>query len=301
MINKLLFLIILLNTGFIACKRKTYKKINKQQQIVLKTHNWGYSYENLIDDVKIWQKSPFITIDTIGLSVQGRLLLELIITNKNIPSKEKKTIYIHARTHPNEVQSFWIANEMIKFLISKENFSRQIRAKYVFHIVPMYNPDGVELEYSRENANTFDLERNWYSDNIQPELKALKNRFLKLMESDSPILIALNLHSSSKCKRYFVFHHANGTSIEYEKMQKKFISLVRNNFEEGIMPWNFEIKWNEGIICSSPESWWWDYYGSDVLAITYEDKNCMDAGDYIKTAQAIIKGIDDFFNFRTKK
>lgn len=214
------------------------------------------------------------------------------ITDKEIPAKEKKTIYIHARTHPCEIQSFNIAKNIIKFLSSNKNLAELIRRKCIFYILPMYNPDGVELNYSRENANTFDLESNWCSGYIQPEVIALMNRFDNLMRSDSPIAIALNLHSSMKCKRYFVFH--DSTNKRYVEKQKDFIKYVRSYFSDGIEPWWFEVKWQDGIVYSSPESWWLDYYGSKVLALTFEDKNCNEASEYDKTAKALILGIYDF-------
>jgi hypothetical protein len=161
----------------------------------------------------------------------------------------------------------------------------------------MYNPDGVELEYARQNANKIDLESNWYSgNNIQPEVMALRNRFLELMNSDSPIEVALNMHSAYKCKRYFVAHDLNGTSYPYLQMEKRFIEGVRSYFPDGIEPWDFFVTWSSGNPLKYPESWWWANYGSNVLALTYEDGNCDEAGSFDITARAIVSGIADFLD-----
>ena len=59
-------------------------------------------------------------------------------------------------------------------------FDSRIRLKVVFKefrlepIIPMINPDGVELEYNRENANGIDIESNWNTYPHQPEVQALR-------------------------------------------------------------------------------------------------------------------------------
>lgn len=265
-----------------------------QNELSIRGNHWGYGYEDLLSDLDTWSNNKYISIDSIGKSVQNRVLWELRISADEI-DQGKHIIYIHVRTHPNEVQSFWVAKEMISLLISDTDLALKIRANCVFYIIPMYNPDGVELEYPRENANNIDIESNWYSSNIQQEVKVLKSRFEELMSSDSPIEIALNLHSAYKCKRYFVYHHENGTSFDYSLIEKEFINYVVSYFPTGFQPWNFIVTWSNGTPKKYPESWWWLNYGKDVLALTYEDGNCDEAGDYDKTANAIISGIGNYF------
>ena len=265
-----------------------------QEELKLRGDHWGYGYDDLLLDLVEWEMSPYISIDSIGLSVQGRPLWELTITSNDTTITDKHTVYIHVRTHPNEVQSFWVADEMIKFLISEDSIASKIRERTIFYFVPMYNPDGVELEYARENANSIDIESNWYSTDLQPEVKALRSRFEELMNSDNPIEVALNLHSAYKCKRYFVFHHLNGTSYAYTQMEKRFIDFVRSYFIGGIEPWSFIVTWSGGTPNQYPESWWWLNHGSNVMALTYEDGNCAEAGSFDKTAYALVMGVTDF-------
>lgn len=270
-----------------------------KHELALRGDNWGYSYDDLLADLGTWGDSPYVTVDFIGQSVQNRSLWELEITSSENPNDSKDIVYIHARTHPNEVQSFWVTEEMIKFLISEDTLAVKLREKCIFYIIPMYNPDGVELEYSRQNANQIDIESNWYSPNIQPEVLALRSRFMELMDSETPIKIALNMHSAVKCKRYFVFHHANGTSVDYTLIEKLFIDYVKSYFYEGIMPWNFLITWSGGTPEQYPESWWWLNHQENVMALTYEDGNCDEASDFDRTAFAILSGIGDYLGIKT--
>ena len=57
--------------------------------------------DDLLEDIEAWQQSPFVSVDSIGSTVQGRAVWELTIS-ENASSDFYKRIYIHARTHPGE-------------------------------------------------------------------------------------------------------------------------------------------------------------------------------------------------------
>ena len=255
--------------------------------------NWGYGYSDLLEDIEVWQQSPFVSIDSIGSTVQGRAVWELTIS-ENPSSNFYKRIYIHARTHPGEEESFWVADEIINYLIADTPEAVFIRSNTIFHIVPMHNPDGVELGYARENANGLDIESGWDDSILQPEVVALQNRFIELSFAPNPIKVALNMHSAYACKRYFVYHHENGTSDYFTDLEKQFISGVQFYYPDGIEDWNYYVSWTNSTPDQYPESWWWFNYAEDVLALTYEDMNCSSAGDFDMTAEALIRGSLDF-------
>ena len=258
--------------------------------------HWGYSYDSLLSDIEKWELNNNIHVQSIGQSTLGREIYELTITNFTPEQTLKHRIYIHARTHPNEIQSFRVSDEIIRFLSEDTGIGHFLRDRCIFHIVPMYNPDGVELEYPRENANNIDLECNWNSEFPEDEVINLRDRFEGLMREDNPIEIALNMHSAYACKRYFVFHHQNGTSDNYTEMEQKFINAVKSNFETGIESWDYYVSWNNGTPDMYPESWWWLNYDEQILALTYEDMNCAEAGMYDITANAILLGISEYLD-----
>ena len=255
--------------------------------------NWGYGYSDLLEDIETWQQSPFVSVDSIGSTVQGRAVWELTIS-ENASSDFYKRIYIHARTHPGEEESFWVADEIINYLIADTPEAAFIRSNTIFHIVPMHNPDGVELGYARENANGLDIESGWDDSILQPEVVALQNRFIELSFAPNPIKVALNMHSAYACKRYFVYHHENGTSDYFTDLEKQFISGVQFYYPDGIEDWNYYVSWTNSTPDQYPESWWWFNYAEDVLALTYEDMNCSSAGNFDMTAEALIRGSLDF-------
>ena len=264
-----------------------------EPELQRESHNWGYGYDSLLVDLERWGESPYVTIDSIGASVQNRALWELTISeNPELSSIHR--IYIHARTHPGEEESFWVTNEIINLLLSDSPFAEFVRANCVFHIIPMYNPDGVELGFARENANGVDIESGWDDEPLEPEVTVLRNRFIELMTTDNPVEVALNMHSAYLCTRYFVYHDAAGTSENYAVLEQQFISGIQSYFPGGFENWDYFVSWTSGTPDQYPESWWWMTHGESVMALTYEDMNCEEAGLYDFTAYAMVRGVCDY-------
>lgn len=257
--------------------------------------NWGYGYDTLLLNLSVWKKSPFVILDSVGATVQGRAMYVLTIQDTTADTlHQRQRIWIHARTHPSEVQGTWVTNELIKSLLDSSVLAQTMRSRYIFNIMPMYNPDGVELGNARENANGIDIESNWNSSSPQKEVLVLKAQFEKHMSAPNPMKIMLNMHSAFSCTRYFVYHAEGGTSTAYSNLEQKFINGVRSNFPGGIEPYNYFVSWVNAPATQYPESWCWSNYKEKIMALTYEDGNCESASNFDSTAKAILKGIDKY-------
>ena len=253
--------------------------------------NWGYSFDSLRTDITRWSTSPFVHIDSIGATVQNRPIYMLTIEDTSAATTPRKRVMIHARTHPNEVQGTWVTNQMISHLLGSSSFAHALRKGSVFNIVPMINPDGVELAKLRENAHNIDIESNWTAVPGEPEVQTLRRTFTTLMTTPNPIRIALNMHSAYGNVRYFVFHAAGGTTPAYAAIEQRFINAVRTNFPGGIQPYTHFVSWNSAPSLVYPESWFWQNHGENVLALTYEDMNSASARAFDSTANAILRGV----------
>lgn len=257
--------------------------------------NWGYGYDSLKADLGRWSWSPYVQIDSVGASVQNRALYMLTIAN-GAASPAKRRVWIHARTHPNEVQGTWVTNEVIRILLGESPLARLLRDSCIFNIMPMYNPDGVELRLPRQNANGVDIESNWAAVPGEPEVQVLRRVFTQLMSSSHPVTVALNMHSALACRRYFVYHAESGTSALFAGLQQQYIGYTRSHFPGGIEPYNYFVSWNGSAPTYYPESWFWYNHREATLALTYEDKNCASAGGFDSTAYALVRGIADYLN-----
>jgi len=234
-----------------------------------------------------------VQIDSVGASVQNRALYMLTIQDTGAAGHPRKRIWIHARTHPNEVQGTWVTNQIINQLLGASAVAGQLRRECVFTIIPMINPDGVELGLARQNAHNIDIESNWTAVPGEPEVQTLRRMFIATMAMENPILIALNMHSAYGNERYFVYHAAGGTSEAYAAVEQRFIEGVRAYFPGGIQPYTFFVSWLTAPSQVYPESWFWQNHRESVLALTYEDMNSVAARAFDSTAHAILRGIAD--------
>jgi hypothetical protein len=270
------------------------------------TNGWGYGYDSLLHDLGEWRKSPFVKVDSIGASVEGRAIWMLSISGPGDslgragePGSRKRRVFIHSRTHPAEVQALYVVKESIRRLLDTGSHSAALRRDFIFNIVPMYNPDGVEAGHARLNAHLVDLEGNWDKGVLEPEVTSLKKAFEGYMAGPTPVEVALNLHSDQlNCTRFFFFHYAAGTSPAYEELERKFIGGVQAHFPGGIKDWTFMRSWGDGTQLRYPEGFWWSQHKEKVLALTYEDTNCPNAGRYDSTGTALVFGSGDYIRDR---
>jgi hypothetical protein len=259
---------------------------------------WGYPLDSLAADLARWRQHPEMRVDSIGLSVQGRPLWRITVGEETgVP---KPRIFVHARTHPAEVQSFYVLREMLSYVAdTASDTAAALRRDFAFHFVPAHNPDGIALGSARQNANGVDLEGNWNHASPQPEVLALRAAFQALSPSATPaaasIRVALNLHSDTvNCTRFFFYHHENGTSAAFAALQRDYITGVRAHFPDGIEPWNYVVSWTSGFMPQYPESFWWQTRGAEVMALTYEDNRCPGAGDFYRAGRALALGSADY-------
>jgi hypothetical protein len=278
------------------------------------SNGWGYGYDSLLRDLEVWRQDTNVRVDSIGASAQGRALWMVSITAPGDsvgrggegPAR-KRRVFVHARTHPSEVQAFWVVREAMRFLLSGDSAAIRLRGDFIFNFIPMYNPDGVELGKARLNAHNVDLESNWDENPMEPEPTALKRTFMRFMSGPIPIEVALNLHSDQyNCSRFFFFHYAEGTSAKYAELEKAYIGGVQARFPGGIKDWGFVKSWANGTVTHYPEGFWWVNHGDKVMALTYEDNNsittagasCPPASGFDSTGRALVLGSADYIESR---
>ena len=137
----------------------------------MRTHVWSryrYQYTTYNGMVSIFDSlanaAPSITkLDTIGYSVQNRMLLCLKVSDNAHIQEPEPEVRIVGTHHGNE----WISTEipLLLALYLVENYGTNPDVTYLvnnreIYIIPMVNPDGHEMQ-QRRNANNVDLNRDY--------------------------------------------------------------------------------------------------------------------------------------------
>ncbi|CAD7927658.1 unnamed protein product, partial [Amoebophrya sp. A120] len=117
---------------------------------------------------------------------------------------KKRIIFVIARQHSGEVVGSWVMQGFMRFLLGKSLYAKVLREKFVFHLIPMVNIDGVVHGNARCTLAGVDPNRVWHDPNpiIHPVIHQIKE-YLRSLPPDS-VDIFLDLHGhSAKCSAFF--------------------------------------------------------------------------------------------------
>ena len=152
------------------------------------------SHQELLHYLKELDKnSDSISVDTIGRSVQGRIIPVVHFTRKG--NDEKIKVLVFCQQHGNEPSGKEAALLLIKELVY--NTEKDLCNNLDLYIVPSVNPDGNEAA-KRNNANGEDLNRN-HLILTEPEVIALHKIFNELMPE-----VTLDVHEYSAFRKSFL-------------------------------------------------------------------------------------------------
>ena len=234
--------------------------------------------------------SPHLTREVIGQTKQGRDIEMLTVTDTEVENRDKKRIWIHARTHPAETGSSFLLEGLLRFLLGDSADADTARSSFVFNIVPMHNVDGVVVGNYRSTPDSINLEVSWAIDAEEPrrlkkdvpqEVAVLHQTITRLLSGDGalPITVALNLHSSNHAPDtpVFFFPHFGPEELGYTREearlwhdQERFIRAVEYHYGDGLVR-PLPAEGGSGFASSSyVETWWWQNFAADVMAITLE-------------------------------
>jgi len=103
-----------------------------------------------------------------GKSVKGRDMCYLdIYENSN---KEKPMVVILSRQHPPEISGFKAMQHFVEAILDSNVLAKAFRKKYRVLVLPLLNPDGVDMGHWRHNYTGIDLNRDW-GIYLQPEIR----------------------------------------------------------------------------------------------------------------------------------
>lgn len=170
-----------------------------EQDTVYVGHQVPMAYEDTVELIKQWQKSPYVTVHEIGKSLGGRTIHRVTITDENSPyPPSKRWVHYIANQHPGEHNSQWRMVGMVDWLLSDK--AKDARQRSICHFILMMSPDAPSNGWYRVNAQGVDMNRSYFANGADAEKQAheayLCQRDLeKLMASNTPVTDIWSMHT----------------------------------------------------------------------------------------------------------
>lgn len=135
-----------------------------------------YSYERHLDLLSSAQLHPDVTLEHLGLTLDGRDITLMKVGNGDAA---KRNIWITARQHPGETMAEWLVEGLVNRLLDNDcPTAKALLDKANFYIVANMNPDGSVRGHLRTNAIGINLNREWQNPSLEksPEVYHVVNK-----------------------------------------------------------------------------------------------------------------------------
>ncbi|MCP3127183.1 M14-type cytosolic carboxypeptidase [Shewanella sp. KJ2020] len=135
-----------------------------------------YSYERHLDLLSSAQLHPDVTLEHLGLTLDGRDITLMKVGNGDVA---KRNIWITARQHPGETMAEWLVEGLVNRLLDNDcPTAKALLDKANFYIVANMNPDGSVRGHLRTNAIGINLNREWQNPSLEksPEVYHVVNK-----------------------------------------------------------------------------------------------------------------------------
>ena len=134
-----------------------------------------FSYTDMQNYVSAVGASSYVNHEVIGTSEEGRNIDYINLTNPAISNFGKTHVFIVSRQHAQELPSSFMLKGMVDFLISSDPIAVSMRDRFVFHIIPMMNPDGIYHGFTRADSDGSNMNRLW-DTSISQEVNLAKTK-----------------------------------------------------------------------------------------------------------------------------
>ncbi|MFK8056205.1 MAG: M14 family metallopeptidase [Saprospiraceae bacterium] len=132
------------------------------------------------------------SIDTIGLSKQGRPIWGLELSNGE--KDARPTVVFLSRQHPPEVTGFQAFQAFYTRILGSDDLAVRFRQNFRVLAVPVVNPDGVDEGHWRHSTGGIDLNRDW-AQYRQPEVRNVVTWLTSNTKKDQ-VVWGMDFHST---------------------------------------------------------------------------------------------------------
>jgi cytosolic carboxypeptidase protein 6 len=137
---------------------------------------------------------PHVGRMSIGESARGRTI-HMLQTGDAAATRH---VLLISRQHPPEVTGTMALVAFVEEIAGGSPLAAEFRRHFRTHIVPLVNPDGVDLGHWRHNTGGVDLNRDWI-DFLQPETRLVRDALLRATsQPGAAVWFAADFHSTQR-------------------------------------------------------------------------------------------------------
>ena len=235
---------------------------------------------------------PSVWVRTIGYSMDRRPIQALISNHK-----ADRYVLLLGRQHPPEVTGafalFAFTNRLLeqKTLVCERDVTSkacQFFRETSFVVVPLVNPDGVDLGYWRHNLGSKDLNRDWF-EHSQPETQTVLRLVEELDRGGKQLMVLLDFHSTN---RDVLYTQMDNEETEPPQFTQNWYRVAGELGLETLPEYAPRPVTDQGVA----KSYFYKTYGSP--AITYEVGDNTSRKDLERTAtffaDSLVNVLGDF-------
>jgi hypothetical protein len=222
---------------------------------------WVAGQELLLsNDLYGWARCMAITAaaseSELGRSAGGRPLLGWKLGN----ASSRDLVVILGRQHPPEITGSLALMAFVDTLAEESEAARRFRRRFQVLVVPLMNPDGVELGHWRCNLNGIDLNRDWAKFS-QPETRCVREEIQRLVSVGKRPSLLLDFHSTD----HDVFYtQADDDRTVPQDFAKRWLAGLHERLPE------YQFRRDSTHQTGQATSKAWGYATYRIPAITYE-------------------------------
>jgi murein tripeptide amidase MpaA len=258
-------------------------------------------WENLVNELRGHPRLD--TLEVLASSIDGKPIHLLEVTDPAVPDSTKTAVWIVARQHPGDAGASWVAEGLLRWLLSSDPAATQLASAGSIYMVPFMNPDGVLRGNYLTNSVGVNLNRQWPNPDsaIAPQVFAVSNLMQTFFQRGGAAELFVDVHARPISRANFFFY--NGPEVTLPAMVAEILDFaaVLNRINPDFTA-NASEAWPGDNAISS--RWAADAFG--IHGITFEasfqdvdygpfDGEYMTVDRYVALGEALGRGIAEFF------
>jgi hypothetical protein len=184
--------------------------LNTNQAMGWETYPTYTQYDSIMKSFTILYPG-LCHLDTIGTSVNGKLVLALKISDNASTDEAEPEVFYSSTIHGNETGGFILMLRLTDYLLKNYNLNSRVKNlvdNLEIWINPLANPDGtygtgnIISSPTRYNTNGVDLNRNFPDPDLQTGIQQKENKDMIRFMRKHKFVMSVNFHSGVEVVNY---------------------------------------------------------------------------------------------------